>query len=49
LFDSLPVTDLPASHRRRSAPAGSVVDLAIERKRNFRWFVRFSKKFFAQP
>jgi hypothetical protein len=49
LIDSLPVIDLRASHPRRSAPAGSVVDLAIERKRNFRRFVRFSKKFFAKP
>ena len=38
---------LRASHRCRSAPTGSVVDFAIERKRNFRCFVRFSKKFFA--
>jgi hypothetical protein len=39
---------LRASHRCRSGPIGSVVDFAIERKRNFPWFVRFSKKFFAQ-
>src|SRR5438094_3844686 len=39
---------LRASHRCRSAPTGSVVDFAIERKRNFRCFVRFSKKFFGQ-